>query len=309
MKGYQKFSAGLLGLSLFLGGCGQGTMPDGNKTYIYYVNADGTGLAKEEYAFSENGMEEQIEAVLDELRKDTDSIDYKSAYPEYVHINGWEIEESDLKIDFSDSYKRMDVTEELLLRAATVHTLEQVGGVDYIKFTVEGEELEDSEGREQGYMNHDSFVENTGSSIHNFQEGSLHLFFADKSGSKLVEEVVSVRYNSNMSVEKLIAEQLIIGTSMEGLYPTLPPETKIFGVSVRDGICYVNFDDGFLYMDYKISPQVWIYSVVNSIVAGGEAGQVQILVNGGTDVTYQDDISLEKPLSRNLEIVKEKEKD
>ena len=112
-----------------------------------------------------------------------------------------------------------------------------------------------------------------------------------------------------MSVEKLITEQLIKGPSMEGAYPTLPPETKILGVSVRDGICYVNFDEGFLDMDYKISPQVRIYSVVNSIVAGGETGQVQILVNGKADATYQGSVGLEKPLSRNLEIVEEKKKD
>lgn len=309
MRKHQKGIAGLICLCVFLSGCGQGTMPDGNKTYIYYVNSEGTGLEKEEYVFSGNNVEEQIDAVLEELRKETDSIDYKSAYPEYVHINGWELQESDLEIDFSDSYKRMDVTEELLLRAATVHTLEQIGGVDYVKFTVEGEELEDDEGEEVGYMNRDSFIENTGSSIHNFQEESLHLFFANEEGDKLTEEVVSVRYNSNMSVEKLITEQLIKGPSVEGAYPTLPPETKILGVSVRDGICYVNFDEGFLNMDYKISPQVRIYSVVNSIVAGGETGQVQILVNGGTDVTYQGEVSLEKPLSRNLEIVEEKEKD
>ena len=158
-------------------------------------------------------------------------------------------------------------------------------------------------------MNHDSFVENTGSSIHTYQEGSLHLFFANETGDKLTEEIVSVRYNSNMSVEKLITEQLIKGPSMEGAYPTLPPETKILGVSVRDGICYVNFDEGFLDMDYKISPQVRIYSVVNSIVAGGETGQVQILVNGKADATYQGSVGLEKPLSRNLEIVEEKKKD
>lgn len=309
MRKHQKGVAGLICLCVLLSGCGQGTMPDGNKTYIYYVNSEGTGLEKEEYVFSGNDVEEQIDAVLEELRKETDSIDHKSAYPEYVHINGWELQESDLEIDFSDSYKRMDVTEELLLRAATVHTLEQIGGVDYVKFTVEGEELEDDEGEEVGYMNRDSFIENTGSSIHNFQEESLHLFFANEEGDKLTEEVVSVRYNSNMSVEKLITEQLIKGPSVEGAYPTLPPETKILGVSVRDGICYVNFDEGFLNMDYKISPQVRIYSVVNSIVAGGETGQVQILVNGGTDVTYQGEVSLEKPLSRNLEIVEEKEKD
>ncbi len=309
MRRYRGLCAGIFCLCLIIGGCGQGTIPGSSKTYIYYINGDGTGLTQEEYELPDGSTREQIDAVLKELRRETDSIDYKSACPHYVHINKWTLEDSDLEIDFSESYRRMSTAEELLFRAAAVHSLEQIGGVDYIRFTVEGKEVKDSQGRETGYMNHDSFVENTGSSLHSYQEGSLHLYFANKTGDRLKEEVVSVRYNSNISVEKRIAEQLIKGPSMEGTYPTLPPETKILGVSVRDGICYVNFDEGFLNMDYKISPQVRIYSVVNSIVAGGEAGQVQILVNGKTDVDYPDGISLEKPFSRDLEIVEEKEKD
>lgn len=309
MRRYYRYFMIIFCLGIFLGGCGRGTMPDRNKTYIYYVNADGTGLVQEDYELPDGDVREQIAIILKKLRSETDSIEYNSVYPEYVSIKNWQLTDSDLEIDFSDSYKQMDAATELLLRAATVHTLEQVNGVDYIKFTIEGEELRNSEGEEVGYMDHDSFVENTGSSLHSYQEGSLDLFFANKAGDRLTEEVVNVRYNSNMSVEKLIIEQLIKGPSMEGACPTLPPETKVLGVSVRDGICYVNFDEGFLNMDYKISPEVRIYSVVNSIIAGGETGQVQILINGETDVTYEGDISLEKPLSRNLEIVEEKEKD
>ena len=184
----------------------------GIKTYIYYVNADGTGLVQEDYELPDGDIRQQIAAILEELKRETDSIEYKSAYPESVRIQKWQLTNSDLEIDFSDSYKQMDAATELLLRAATVHTLEQVNGVDYIKFTVEGKGLRNSEGEEEGYMNHDSFVENTGSSIHSYQEGSLKLFFANKAGNKLTEEVVNVRYNSNMSVEKLITEQLIKGT-------------------------------------------------------------------------------------------------
>ena len=49
MRTYQKYFVFFLCLSIFLGGCGQGTIPDRNRTYIYYVNGDGTGLVKEEY--------------------------------------------------------------------------------------------------------------------------------------------------------------------------------------------------------------------------------------------------------------------
>lgn len=292
---------------LFVCGCGRGTAPEGSREYIYYVNSDGTGLVKEEYEISGKGVKEQVDEVLGELKKKTDSLDYKSAYPENVRIKGWQLEDSDLKIDFAKSYQEMNSSEELLLRAATVYSLVQVGGVAYVKFTVEGKELCDEEGREIGYMNRDMFVENTGSSLHSYQDGNIHLFFSDKAGNKLVEEEVSVRYNSNMSVEKLIVEQLIKGPSTEGAYPTVSPKTKILGVSVRDGICYVNFDEEFLNAVYHVGPETTVYSVVNSLVEGGGAGQVQILINGKTDVDFQDSISLERPLSRNLEIVEEEE--
>ena len=41
---------------------------------------------------------------------------------------------------------------------------------------------------------------------------------------------------------------------------------------------------------------------MNSIVEAGNASQVQISVNGETDVKYQGVIDLGKPLSRNLDL-------
>lgn len=54
---------GVLCLSVLLGGCGQGTMPDRNRTYIYYVNGDGTGLVKEEYELPGGSTKVQISAA------------------------------------------------------------------------------------------------------------------------------------------------------------------------------------------------------------------------------------------------------
>lgn len=290
---------------LSLQGCGKGKVPDGSKRYIYYVNEEKTGLVSEEYTLPEGSVREQIDAMLEELRRETDSIDYSSPYPDFIEIRQWELNDSDLLIDFKKSYYELGRTEELLLRAATVQTLVQLTQVDYVYFTVEGEPLCNRSGKEIGYMGQDTFVKNVGSSLHSYQDGNICLFFADKEGDRLVEEEINVRYNSNMSIEKLIVEQLIKGPSTDQAYPTIPPDTKLLGVSVKDGICYVNFDEEFLEMSYHVSPQVVIYSIVNSIINGGEVSQVQILVNGEIDITYQESISLEKPFSRNLELVKE----
>ena len=78
---------------------------------------------------------------------------------------------------------------------------------------------------------------------------------------------------------------------------------------MKDNICYVNFDEGFLNTTYPVEPKITIYSIVNSIVEGGGASQVQILVNGETDVKYQGSISLSKPFSRDLDMIEEKERE
>ena len=108
-----------------------------------------------------------------------------------------------------------------------------------------------------------------------------------------------------LSKEKLIVEQLIKGPSSGSSQSVIPVETKVLGVSVKDHICYVNLDEGFLNNTYVIDPELTIYAIVNSIVEGGSSSKVQISVNGKSDINYMGKVDLSKPLSRNLEIVEE----
>ena len=110
-----------------------------------------------------------------------------------------------------------------------------------------------------------------------------------------------------MSIEKLIVEELIEGPMSSQLQKTFSEKTKILGVSVKDGICYVNFDENFLTNHVALDPNLTVYSLVNSIVQGGVATKVQILVNGETNVKYHETIDLSQPFSRDLEIIKEEE--
>ena len=79
----------------------------------------------------------------------------------------------------------------------------------------------------------------------------------------------------------------------------------MLGVSSRDGICYVNLDQEFLRGVSGVDPEVAVYAIVNSVIEGGGASQVQILVSGETDVSYMNRVTLSKPLTRNLDIVEE----
>lgn len=294
---------------VFLSGCQkhEEVEKDG-ETYIYYINTAGTGIVEEPYSIQGDSRDEKVEDVLAKMQEKTDSIDYKSAFPKGIKIEKWETQDRGLKLYFNKAYGELDTSSEILLRASVVKAFTQIEGIEYLEFYIQDQPLTDRSGNVVGYMRSDDFIQNTGTSLHSYQLSELNLYFVNEKGDKLVREKVRVRYNSNTSAAKLIVEQLMKGPRDKGVYPTIPEETKLLGVSVKDGICYVNFDKEFLNTEYKIDPKMTIYSIVNSIVAGGEAEKVQILVNGEINIRYQGRVDLSEPLSGNMDLVEVEKK-
>lgn len=290
---------------IFLTGCREEGHVDAGETFICYLNMEGNSLVKEPYDVEDGSVEEAIEAMIETMMKNPDSIDYKSVFPKDVEVRDWTLKDRKLDLHFGSSYLNMTDSEEVLLRAALVQSLGQLDGVDSIMFYVEETPVTDSAGNPIGYMRPDDFIQNTGSAIHSYQKTKLKLYFANEKGSKLAKEEVNVRYNSNLSIEKVIVEQLIKGPRDTELNPLIPAETKVIGVSVKEGTCYVNLDESFLNNTYGADPKLVVYSIVNSIVEGGNASRVQISVNGENDVKYMDQVDLSKPLARDLDLVED----
>ena len=112
--------------------------------------------------------------------------------------------------------------------------------------------------------------------------------------------------SSNISVEKLVVESLIRGpVSADTDYPTLPAGTKILSISTKDGTCYVNLNEGFQEQGYNVTEAVTIYSIVDSLTELDTINTVQIAVNGKTDITYRDKMSLGEYYKKNLDLVTE----
>ena len=65
----------------------------------------------------------------------------------------------------------------------------------------------------------------------------------------------------------------------------------------------MNFDSTFLTGAYDILPELTVYSIVNSLVEGTEATQVQITINGETNAEYMDAVDLSQPLEENMDFV------
>ena len=170
-------------------------------------------------------------------------------------------------------------------------------------FQVNGEPLNDSLGNPVGIMTEDLFIDNAGNEISSYERVVLKLYFANKSGSGLVERSEEVVYNSNISMEKLIVEKIIEGPETTDAFPTISDKTKIISVSVKDGICYVDLGKDASETTLDVSEEVAVYSIVNSLSELSDVNKVQISIEGKSDRMFRENIYLEEVLERNLEIM------
>lgn len=286
--------------------CGCKEKEETNAKYkIFYINPEVTGLVESPYNMKVNSTEQAVKETLEKLKKGEDKVDVQPAIPKGVEILEYQMEDEKLILDFNKEYQKMDPVQEVLCRSAIIRTLTQIEGIDLIAFYVEGEPLKDKNGNIYGYLQAEDFVQNTGSSINSFQEGEFILYYANKKGDKLCKEKTTIRFNSNQAKEKVIVEHLMKGSMNLSYQSTIPKGTKLLGISIKDGICYINFDEGFKNMTPGVTPEVVIYSIVNSIIENGIVSRVQIAIDGESAIMFQESVDLHEALGRNLAIVEE----
>ncbi|MGI6011165.1 MAG: GerMN domain-containing protein [Ruminococcus sp.] len=295
-------------LVLLLAGCTASSEEEQADGYqIYYVNAEKTKVISESVQFDESGdlLKQMAEMLFEQPLGEAQT----RLLPENVEFLEYQMKDGVLSLNFSQEYQEMDRTEEILIRASMVKTFVQVPDVTSVVILVESDPLMDSYGEEVAPMTADSFVENSGKEINAYQLAHLTLYFANESGDGLVKEERSVYYSTSMPLERVIVEQLLKGPREEGHYPTIPSETKILGVTVADGVCYVNLDNTFSDMALNQQEEIPIYSITNSLVESGSVTEVQIAINGETKKTYREHVSLDQIFHARTDLVEQEETD
>lgn len=291
----------LLFALLLTAGCGK--PQEESRYHIAYLNKDKTGIVEVPYEMKATTTETMIEEFFAVLCAEPDDVDYRKPIPSDVEITKYSLDGALLTIYFDADYLNMNEVEEVLCRAAIVRTLTQITGVDCVSFYVDETPLTDAEGRLVGTMYRESFVENPGEQINSIQNTNLTLYFSNETGDGLVKETRKVHYSSNISLEKLIMEQLLVGPEISGAKSAIPTGTKLISVSLVDGVCYVSFDETFKNQDYSVNEAIVIYSIVDSLSELSSISKVQISVNGDTSGVYRDNFKLADMYDRNLDYV------
>lgn len=303
--GHLLWAAVLMAGLLLLTACGNRQQEQEGTAYkIYYVNNEETKIVEREYVSGTTDGRLLMEELLEQLTHISEKMDYETLLGKEISVEGHTLDNGLLTLDFGESYHNLKGTREILVRASIVRTLTQIPDVERMAFTVRGEQLTDAAGAAVGVMAADTFIENAGNEINAYEKVDLKLYFANETGDSLVEENRrNVVYNSNISLEKLVVEKLVQGPMTQGAYPTINPTTKIVSVTVKDGTCYVNLSNEFLSQPYNVASDVTIYSITNSLVELSNVNRVQISVNGETNISYRENMSLNNVFERNLDIL------
>lgn len=294
---------GIFVVVLLLTGCNTVEEEDTNKMSVYYVSNSETKIEEHEYSLQATETEAQVEELLVILGTSPIKKEYKPPLTFGFQVLDYRLTDGKLLLNMDEHYREMSVTQEVLVRAAIVRTLTQLPDISFVAFRVNNEQLYDSLGKMVGWMNADQFIENEGNEINTYEEVTLKLYFANEAGDGLIVTNRTKEYNTNISLEKLVVEELIKGPFAEGVYPTINPDTKVANVTVKDNICYVNLDETFLTQIYAVTPDVTIYSIVNSLIEIPNVNKVQILINGETAVIYREKFDLTAYFERNLDII------
>lgn len=296
----------VLAALILLAGCsGNGETEAPSEYFMYYLSLEANKVVENAYEPEASSGDEMIQEFVDRLNETPEGEDYQRLMPKDVKIDSYSLEDSTLTLTIGGDYEQMERPREVLVRVGLVRAFTQISGVDRVQIVTENGELKDSAGNAIGAMTRESFVENTGSEINNYQYTTLTLYFANATGDKLVPETRSVYYSTGVPLERVVVEQLVKGPAEEGHYAVLPSDTNILSVTTSENIAYVNFDNTFMNGTVNVLQEIPIYALVNSITTNCPVQRVQFSIDGESDVTFRESMKLNQFYERDLSYLEE----
>lgn len=261
---------------------------NGTPYLLYYV--DNHTFYTEEYYSATEDVNALVAELLEEMGLNTGSI----------YVTKSNVANGVAYLYFNREYSTMNSVYEVLFRASVVKTVAQLEEVNYVYFYVDRKPLVYANGQVVGVMAAEDFIADSDSSLDEMSRTTLTVYFANESREKLVENKIDVAYSRTMSLEKMVVEQIIQGPENENSYSVFPADVKVLSTSVRNEICYVNFDVSFADVKTEVPFDVAMYAVINSLCELTTVNRVQFQLNGDSHVEISG-FSFDTIYERNLD--------
>lgn len=293
--------------ALLLTGC---TMPGRRESddrsydgYVYYLNDEHTDLVREGYMFDGKSGQALADDIAARLATNADD-KHDSPLPAGVVIDQALVEEHQVQVHLNALYDKATETEQTLCRAALVLSFTQMPEIRGVLFFVDDQPMTDAAGNALDAQKAGGYLYNPSSYPEPAAKRTLNLYYGNEAGEKLKKESVSVKTSGEKQIVRIIAERLIAGPSFEEERALIPQNTRVISACLVGDTAYINLDDGMADTNIKVSPELCIYSIVNSVTENTAARQVKIQIEGQTPLNYGGQIDLSQPLTARKSLAK-----
>ncbi|MCR5627808.1 MAG: GerMN domain-containing protein [Lachnospiraceae bacterium] len=267
---------------------------------VYYLNLEENAIVGEVIADKEPDVKTLVNALFKQPKSNT----LKQTLGVDVGLIDYDINGKQLVMNFNGAYDKLSKQAEVLFRACVVKTLCQSSQVDYVSFEIAGEPLLDSKGELVGVMDSESFISNAGDEFNMYEKTPVTLYFSNETGDGLIPVTDDAIYSSNTPLEKVVIQKLIEGPAENsGVYATLPSDTKLNNISIKDGIAYISLDSEAVNSPNNISEEIALYSIVNTITGIKGINRVQISINDDADRFFRESFPLSEIYEKNMDLV------
>ncbi|MCL1873693.1 MAG: GerMN domain-containing protein [Clostridiales bacterium] len=131
----------------------------------------------------------------------------------------------------------------------------------------------------------------------------ISLYFASADGKGLKEEKRSIPKEAGLARATL--NQLIYGPKEQDLFPTIPANTILQDINIRDGLCTVDFSDDLTlnYAEEDLDEELTVYSIVNTLSQFPTVEEVIILIDGQPVPTLAGAVDVSGKILPRMELI------
>lgn len=280
-----------------------------NEIYIYYLNLTQDDLYSQPFKVKKGeDVLDTIANIEKELENVEETDEYLSPIPKgifYQSCNHGQ-RKGNIELHYSVTYDNVTAENLLFFKACVVKSvlnLEGVTSVTVYLSDMASSNLDTATVSEN--FDYDSFNLVFDNENGYTQKGAITVYFANQDGTCLKEYRKVVEISNNTSLPRLVVETLINGPDSDDYMATIPSDTQIQKISVKDGICYVDLSDEFYSPDNSLSNEIIIYSIVNSLVELPSVTKVQFLKNGEKQMLFRESFAFDGLFERKLDLVEQ----
>ena len=248
---------------------------------LYFYNEQQTTIEAESRTIRYTDRQELAELIVKELIKGPESAKSRrviASDAELISVSG--VEDGEVIVNLSKEFQTGDKKNDVLAVYSIVKSLCAVRGIDRVKVVTDGTDILSEDGSIIGFLTDQDI--NLSTDTYNSEMREVTLYFPSTEGTGLGREIRSIRVTDQQPLAQYLINELVKGPQTEGLYASLSSETKINGVEIMNGICFVNFTESFTEKNTGSAEQekLTITSIVDSLTELENIERVQFLING-----------------------------